>query len=323
MTIKDETEIQKTHISSQPETEGTTAFEEDDNDKLQYDPSEQVQTEASPLEESPPKTSKLAEEVPTDPVVHREEDIFSHRKMPKTIHWSVPWSDLMMTMFILFAVLYIYQSAKREFLSREEMSSNFNLGLKSAGAITSNGMRFDDPPDIPKLYDLSKQTIKARDLNHFASVDLVADKAVRIILTGDLLFDTGKAALKPEARKKLREIAPIIRNTPYMVNVVGHTDNVPIHSALFPTNWELSVIRASVVARFFIEEMKMPAGKFYLSGHSYFQPVMPNNTAKNKATNRRVEIIITREKPYGTLVNIENIPRLSYKKGYVLSAFNS
>jgi len=324
MTIKNETDMEKTHISSQPETKETTAPEEDDVDKLYYDTiGEHLSAEVIPPEESPPTASKLAEEVSTSLVVHREEDIFSRHLVPKTIHWSVPWSDLMMTMFILFAVMYIYQSAKREFLSSEEMGSDFNLGLRSAAALSSEAVRFDDSPTIPKLYDLSKRTLKARNLNHFASVDLIADKAVRIILTGDLLFDTGKAELKPEARKKLSEIAPLIRKTPYMVNVVGHTDNVPIHAAPFPTNWELSVVRACVVARFFIEEMNIPARKFYLSGHSYFQPVKPHTTYKNRAANRRVEIIITRERPYGTPLTVENIPGSSYTQGYVRSVDNS
>jgi len=322
MTIKNQTKMPKTHISSQPETEETTAPEEDVTDKLQpYITGEHLQAEETPLEETPPPASQLGEEESTSLVVHREEDIFSHHRMPKTIHWSVPWSDLMMTMFILFAVMYIYQSAKREFLSSKEMGSDFNLDLRSAAAISSEGRRFDNSPTIPKFYDLSKRTLKARNLNHFASVDLVADKAVRIILTGDLLFDTGKAELKPEAKNKLREITPIIKQTPYMVNVIGHTDNVPIHSALFPTNWELSVVRACGVARFFIEEMNIPARKFYLSGHSYFQPVKPNTTAKNRATNRRVEIIITRERPYGRSISVENIPGPSYQQGYVLSVF--
>jgi len=107
------------------------------------------------------------------------------------------------------------------------------------------------------------------------------------------------------------------------VNVVGHTDNVPIYSALFPTNWELSVVRACVVARFFIEEMKIPARKFYLSGYSYFQPVRPNITAKNRSANRRVEIIITRERPYGTPISVESVSWPSHTRSNMQKASNS
>jgi len=151
------------------------------------------------------------------------------------------------------------------------------------------------------LYDRSKRTVEAKDLKEFASVDLVPEKAVRIILTGDLLFDTGKAYLKAQATALLQEVGEIVRGVPYMVNVVGHTDDVPIHSAEFPTNWELSSARACTVARFLMENMEIPEERFYVTGYAYFQPVRPNNTDRNRAANRRVEIIITKERPQGML----------------------
>jgi len=121
---------------AQPELEEIIEWIEDGPDKLHYDTTgEQVRDEGTPPEEPPPTAARLAEEASTSLVVYREEDIFSHRRMPKTVHWSVPWSDLMMTMFILFAVMYIYQSAKREFLFSEEKGSDFNLSIRSAAAI--------------------------------------------------------------------------------------------------------------------------------------------------------------------------------------------
>ena len=312
MTIKNETAIKKYQYYPQPKIEEIMSWIEDGHDKLESDATGKHEcVETALLEEPSSPTLKSTEEDSTNLVFPVDEDIFHHRRIPRTIHWSIPWSDLMMTMFILFAVMYIYHSAKREFLSSEGIGTDFNLGPKSAAALSNADTSFDDSPTIPKLYDLSKKTLRARHLNNFASVDLIADRAVRIILTGDLLFDPGKAELNPEARKKLSEIAPIIKKTPYMVNVVGHADNVPIHSAPFPSNWELSVVRACAVARFFIEEMKVPASKFYLSGHSYFQPVNSNNTAKNRSENRRVDIIITREKPCGTPISLENISESS------------
>ena len=125
--------------------------------------------------------------------------------------------------------------------------------------------------------------------------------------------------LKAAAKDKLEGIASLIRKTPYKLNVVGHTDNLPINSPLYPTNWELSLIRAAVVARFFIEEMDIPANKFYLSGHSYFQPVRPNTTAENRAANRRVEIIITKERPYGMPVGNTSLTASSYENDLLVS----
>lgn len=246
----------------------------------------------------------------TAPVVYEEEDVLFSPRMPKTVHWSVPWSDLMMTMFILFVVMYIYHSSKLELSSGGATGPNVRPDFEAAVSTGSSGTRTGDSNSIFKIYDLSKHTLRARDLESFASVELVGDKAVRIILTGALLFDTGKADLKPESKNALREIASIIRRTPHMVSVVGHTDHVPIHTDEFPTNWELSAIRACQVARFLIEDMGIPANRFYVSGHAYYQRVKPNNTPRNRAANRRVEIIVTKERPGGTPRSVENISSL-------------
>lgn len=282
---------------------------------------------------NPPKESHSGVSRPTGNefsclVVPEREDLFRHSKMPKTLHWSVPWSDLLMTMFILFAVMYFYQISSHEVLSNEGRETEVAPGDTTGAAIGSTGRGLGDSTGtlneaISNIYDLSKQTVKAKDLEHFASVDLVPDKAVRIILTGDLLFDTGKADLKPKARRSLETIAEIIRQVPYMVSVVGHTDNVPIHSDKFPTNWELSAIRACEVARFLIEETRIPAERFYVSGHSYHQPVNPNDTAKNRASNRRVEIIITKERPYGIPGNVESVSSLGLSRRPLQSAADS
>ena len=103
--------------------------------------------------------------------------------------------------------------------------------------------------------------------------------------------------MKSQAESSLREVATAIRKTDDMINVVGHTDDVPIHSEQFATNWELSAIRACTVTRFLIEQMGIPAERFFVSGYSYFQPLRPNADLKSRAENRRVEIILTKKKP--------------------------
>ncbi len=262
-----------------------------------------------PLEESPSVAPKPAMGE-TAPWNFCEEDVFFRNRMPKTTHWSIPWSDLMMTMFILFALLYIYQHPGRDVVSDKETIPPTGIHFE-AGADVIAGEFGELVPTvnepISRIYDLSKEMLRANDLEDFATVDLIPDKAVRIMLASDLLFDTGEANLKPEAKRSLERIARIIQQTSYMVNVVGHTDNTPIHSERFPTNWELSAIRACEVAKFLIEEMGTTGKRFYISGHSYHQPVSSNNVPGSRAANRRVEIIITKERPYGSPGHIEEV----------------
>ena len=247
---------------------------------------------------------------PNGLITYGADDIFFQSRMPKTVHWSVPWSDLMMTMFILFAVLFMYQISKKEFLPMGEMETETGQAIGTDANIGEGDEDVSDSPSISKIYNLSKETLETQDLESFASVELVPDKAVKIVLTGDLFFDTGKAELKLDASKSLREVANIILQTPYLVSVIGHTDNVPINTGNFPSNWELSATRACVVARFLIEEMKIPAKRFFVSGHSYYQPVKPNNTFENRSANRRVEIFILKERPYDMPIGAGNVSDL-------------
>ena len=233
------------------------------------------------------------------------EDLLSYRVFPEAEsflrqrasakgQWAVVWSDLMMTMFILFVVLFAYQAAHREFLSRERPGSNNLPAVAGLGA-----RMLPVALATPKVYDLRRlvETDEAQALRGFASVELAPDHTVRIILASDFLFDLGQAELKPRVREKLVRIAEFVRRSPNMVNVIGHTDNIPMHSTRFATNWELSVSRATAVARFLIEDMRLPANRFYVSGHGEYQPLVRNTTVGTRAANRRVEIVITREMP--------------------------
>jgi chemotaxis protein MotB len=232
------------------------------------------------------------------PELQERGGLFSGGRTTKISHWSVPWSDLMMTMFVFFAVLYVFHSSKQKAFSDERKARYVPPAIVTQ-AVTD--YRMDKAVELPssmiKIYDLSRETVRTKALEEFASVELTPDKAVSIILKGDLLFDSGKAEMRGEARRSLGEIAEILRQTPHVVNLVGHTDDVPIHSERFPTNWELSAARACAVARYLMDEMGLPSSRFYVTGHGEQQPVRPNDSAENRAANRRVEIIITKEKP--------------------------
>ncbi|MBN1625218.1 MAG: OmpA family protein [Deltaproteobacteria bacterium] len=214
--------------------------------------------------------------------------------MPRAVHWSVAWADVMMTMFVIFAALYIFKTPMdKEVLTRHETQTEYMERDENIP-----GDAGDSQPDggqtIQDIYDLSRKTLSSA-----SAVELVPDKAVRIILRSDLLFDLGKAYIKEDAKASLREVAEVLRQTEYMVNVVGHTDDLPINTEEFPSNWELSTARACRVARFLMQDMNIAEEKFYVTGHAYYQPVKPNTDDMNRAANRRVEIIITKERPYG------------------------
>jgi outer membrane protein OmpA-like peptidoglycan-associated protein len=231
-----------------------------------------------------------------------DEFSFARLRMPRAPHWSVVWSDLMMTMFIFFAVLYIYQSSHQELRFGEGDGTDFGagagtgvMGLRGGGAIGPAGEPADE--HLARIFDLGRLTLDAGSMREFARVDLAPDKTVRIILTGDLLFDSASAELKAGAVQGLEKIIPLVAQTPYMINVAGHTDDVPIQTRAYPSNWELSLARAGLVARFLMQETGLPENRFSVTGHAAGRPVAANDSAAHRAANRRVEIILTRDMP--------------------------
>jgi chemotaxis protein MotB len=239
-----------------------------------------------------PRTEHLYPGWHSIPDLHQLSDIFpDESKGRAAMHWSIPWSDLMMVMFVMFAILFTYKAGdKRQvevptpapttshFSTRDPIFREPTFGLVSAQSI----------------YKSSQQVIKAARLDN-VEVVLEDDQSVKVSVQGPMFFDLGRADLRPETLSFLDSLAGIIGRTMYRIQVIGHTDDFPIISDEFPTNWELSVMRATKVARYLIEQGGLEPGRFTVSGRSMFDPDFPNSSVENKAKNRRVEIIITRD----------------------------
>jgi chemotaxis protein MotB len=117
------------------------------------------------------------------------------------------------------------------------------------------------------------------------------------ILTDRVLFDSGSAVLKPGALALLDEVAKLLNvDQLHPITVAGHTDNQPIQTAQFPSNWELSSARATNVVEFFIRHAVNPL-RLSATGYADLHPVASNATPEGRALNRRVEIILQRINP--------------------------
>ncbi|HNS97676.1 MAG TPA: OmpA family protein [Polyangiaceae bacterium] len=111
-------------------------------------------------------------------------------------------------------------------------------------------------------------------------------------LPNDVLFDSGRAAVKPGGKLTLQEVASILRTIPNrQFQVAGHTDNEPIRSSNYPSNWYLSASRAIKVVEILVED-GVAAHTLSACGYGEFDPLHPNDSEENKAKNRRIEIVI-------------------------------
>lgn len=214
-------------------------------------------------------------------------------------HWAVPWADLMMVMMVMFAVMFVTKMAERDVgeLFRKEAQSRPETQPQPRPKPQPAPLKIEsaDKGQIPveEILRLSEKLVTQANLEDI-DVVLTENQAVKVSVRGNLLFDLGKADLKPEAISFLDKLSQIIAANNYQIEVVGHTDNFPISNPAYPTNWELSSARAARVARYLIQAGDLEPGRFTVIGHAFYKPTVPNTTLENKAKNRRVEIIITR-----------------------------
>lgn len=121
------------------------------------------------------------------------------------------------------------------------------------------------------------------------------ERGITLHILEDILFASGKAELNPGSSEVLSSLAAIIRELPNDVRVEGHTDNVPINSAAFPSNWHLSVARALNTAYYLINTEGLSPEKVSVVGNAEFKPIAENSTDAGRSQNRRVDIVIIKK----------------------------
>ena len=135
-----------------------------------------------------------------------------------------------------------------------------------------------------------------RDATKAAEAEESVEDRIVLRVPGLNLFKKKSAKLTPEARPVLNEIVKIIKTKGknHKVFIQGHTDDVPIHTAKFESNWELSAVRATAVLRYFFDKGIDPE-KLTATGYADIFPMAPNNTKKGRAKNRRIEFVLVKD----------------------------
>ncbi|MBX6371445.1 MAG: flagellar motor protein MotB [Acidothermus sp.] len=137
-----------------------------------------------------------------------------------------------------------------------------------------------------------QQALQAKGLAGEVNFRLEARGLVVSIVTDQVLFDTGKADLRPAGKQVLDAIAPVLRTLPNNFSVEGHTDNVPITGGPFASNWELSAVRATTVLRYLVSTDGLPEKRMSATGYADTRPIVPNDTPEHRQQNRRVDIVV-------------------------------
>jgi chemotaxis protein MotB len=122
-----------------------------------------------------------------------------------------------------------------------------------------------------------------------------SSRGVLMQVQGQVFFSAGQADLKPDAGPFLDEIARVVKASPYNVAIEGHTDDSPIHTARFPSNWELSTTRAISALRYMVDHGHIDPHRLSSAGYADTRPLVPNDTAQHQRQNRRVEFVLSKD----------------------------
>jgi chemotaxis protein MotB len=231
--------------------------------------------------------------------------------------WLVSYADFVTLLFAFFVVLYATAQIDRQRAVR--LSNAISSAFQELG-VFQNGRQPDGAageasiarPDAVQPAPLPAPGVEADRKEEFGAIRSELESAlaaeikrndVALHMEADGLvvslremgfFDSGSASIKPGAEDAFGRVAHILREHACLVRIEGHTDNVPIHTSQFASNWELSTARSTGLVRLLIEQYDVPATRLSAAGYAEFHPVSANDNAKGRQLNRRVDVVILR-----------------------------
>lgn len=213
-----------------------------------------------------------------------------------TDRWLLTYADLITLLLGLFVILYAMSKIDSDRYSKIVMALG---GVFGSSEKVLSGSKFEIREPILSEVQIEKKLIQD-EINKMLAPNMKSglvsisdnERGVTVHLMEELLFEIGKAELKSNSLTVMDSLATILRTLPNEIRIEGHTDNVPISTPRFPSNWHLSVERAVTAAYYLITKHKLTPEKISVAGYSEYHPIVPNNTPENRMRNRRVDIVI-------------------------------
>jgi len=221
--------------------------------------------------------------------------------------WLVSYADFVTLLFALFVVMYA--SAQMDHRRASRLSVAIESAFQQLGIFQTDGR----PGKIPHSLPLSGRPTPGSDPAMKEDLTVIRGELeaalaseikrneVALHLEPDGLvislreagfFDSGSASMKTQGEDAFHRVAQVLQEHPYGVRIEGHTDTVPIHTAQFASNWELSTARATELVKILIEQHGIAAERLSAAGYAEFHPVASNSTGTGRQLNRRVDVVI-------------------------------
>jgi len=237
--------------------------------------------------------------------------------------WVITFADMVTLMMVFFILLFAVGTIEDKKWRQIKQSLSAALG---SDTVSEAGLRqgldvIADPLDDKTVHAVDEVgAMVAKEIEEIVSeveefvfknklsgeVQVSSDARGAIITISDVvLFPAGQARMTLPGKRKLRQVFDLLKQFDYNVKIEGHTDNSPIRTEKFPSNWELSASRASEVVRMLILD-GYPPEKLSVEGFAEFRPKAPNNNPENRAINRRIEIVYQRGSIRKRMIDVIN-----------------
>lgn len=221
---------------------------------------------------------------------------------PGAPEWLATYGDMMTLLLVFFVLLFSMSSIDVQKFKAIVHSVSGYIGVLDSGTTVNmeplvNNFPTDTPveevEEFKELFDQVTEFIEQNDLEDSIMVD-INERGLLIRFLDKVLFDSGKADLKNSAIEILNMVSQLLMENERYIRIEGHTDNVPINTSKFPSNWELSAQRSSNVLHFLEQTKGINRNRLSVSGYADTKPIDTNDTQVGRQNNRRVDIIILR-----------------------------
>ena len=216
-------------------------------------------------------------------IENRVKLLFSDTQISSTTGvWKTVYSDMMTNLMLFFLMLFALNMVEK--VHFEQAARAFRRAIE--------GKPYSAPVvEEPKTKELNKILMKL--MQEEKNIEVIEQgEGVRLRLPEPVLFSSGEAALKPEAKEVLHEIAQGLKKLSNAIVIEGHTDDRPIRGGPFQSNWELSEARAENVLNYLVRVERIPPHRLAVSGYGEYRPFLPNDSPVSRALNRRIEILV-------------------------------
>ena len=213
------------------------------------------------------------------------------------MRWLLTYADMITLMLALFIILFAMSTISR--VKFQAFAKDVSAGFDNQWSVnqppqggTDAQQSFDAASRIPAIQKQLQQWVDQNRLQSQVQVHMDRRGLVITLLSDKSYYDSGSAELRPQTKKILDRVDVFLKKNDNLIRVEGHTDNVPIETAQYPTNWELSTARAVNVLRYLVEEDHLDPQRISAAGYGQYKPRTDNSTPQARQANRRVDVVL-------------------------------